>query len=74
MTWTNLLTDIKSLDRADKLRVMQFILVELAIDEGALLKSGVSYPVWTPYNSYQAAHQMMEMLKKSPIATNAQHG
>ena len=72
MTWTNLLNDLKRLDRADKLRVMQFLLVELATEEGVLLKSGMTYPVWSPYNSYGAARQMMEMLKASP-ATNTTH-
>ncbi|MEK7324796.1 MAG: hypothetical protein AAB217_06015 [Chloroflexota bacterium] len=48
------------------------MLVELATEEGVLLKSGMTYPVWSPYNSYGAARQMMEMLKVSP-ATNTTH-
>ncbi len=63
MAWTDMLLDLKQLDRADKLRVMQFLLIELATEEGVLLKSEMIYPVWSPYNSYQAAHQMLELLQ-----------
>jgi len=63
MTWTNLLLDLKQLDRADKLRVIQFLFIELATEEGALLKSEMTYPVWSPYNSYQAAQQLLELLE-----------
>jgi hypothetical protein len=63
MTWTELLTDLKQLDRADKLRVMQFLLLEIATDEGALMKSGLTYPVWSPYDSYKAAQEMLAILQ-----------
>ncbi len=36
---SDMLLDLKQLDRADKLRVMQFLLTELATEEGALLKT-----------------------------------
>ncbi|MBP8000562.1 MAG: hypothetical protein KA314_10110 [Chloroflexi bacterium] len=63
MTWTELLTDLKQLDRADKLRVMQFLLLEIATDEGALMKSGLTYPVWSPYDSHKAAQEMFALLQ-----------
>jgi hypothetical protein len=63
MTWTELLSDLKQLDRADKLRVMQFLLLELATDEGTLMKSGLTYPVWSPYDSYKAAQEMGAILE-----------
>jgi hypothetical protein len=63
MTWTELLTDLKQLDRADKLRVMQFLLLEIATDEGALMKSGLTYQVWSPYDSYKAAQEMLAILQ-----------
>lgn len=63
MSWTELLIHLKHLDRADKLRVIQFLLTELATEEGVLLKPGMNYPVWSPYNSYEAAQQMLELLQ-----------
>jgi hypothetical protein len=53
---------LRDLDRADKLRAMQFLIQELAREEGAFLGSD-SYPVWSPYNSFQAADVLLEALK-----------
>lgn len=63
MTWTDLLSDLKQIDRADKLRVMQFLLLEIATDEGALMKSGLTYPVWSPYDSYPVAQEMLTLVQ-----------
>ena len=62
MLWTDLLPNLKELSRVDKLRVMEFLVVELAKDEGTLLKPNATYPIWSPYDSYQAAQQMLELL------------
>jgi hypothetical protein len=59
----NLMSDLRRLDRVDKLQVMQFLVLELSKGEGALLKAGAEYPVWSPYNAYEAAHTMLEVLK-----------
>ena len=60
---TNLVSELRELDRADKLRVMQFLILELAKDEGSVLKLNVEYPIWSPFNSYQAASALMDMLQ-----------
>lgn len=52
---------LSGLDRADKLRVMQLLIQELAREEGALL-SGNSYPIWSPYASFEAADVLLEAL------------
>jgi len=62
----NIISDLRKMDRVDKLRVMQFLIIELAKDEGALLKAGTEYPIWSPYNSYQAAHTLLNLLKANP--------
>lgn len=54
---------LSSLDRADKLRVMQLLIQELAKEEGALL-TGDSYPIWSPYHSFEAANVLLEALSK----------
>ena len=49
MSLTELYPNIKLLERADKLRLVQFLVVELAQEEGiSLLRAGEEYPVWTP--------------------------
>jgi hypothetical protein len=68
MIANNILSELQHLDRADKLRVMQFLLVELAKDEGAVLKPNAEYPIWSPFNSYQAASVLMDLLNKDKAA------
>lgn len=64
MSLTELFPDIKLLPRADKLRLMQFLVVELAQEEGVpLLTAGTEYPVWTPINAFSAAETLMKMLE-----------
>ena len=63
MSFNELLPTLKELNRADKLRVMQFLLLEIAKEEGALLNAGSSYPVWSPYNAFEAASSLLEALR-----------
>lgn len=71
MKWNDLLTDLKQLDRADKLRVMQFLLLEIATEEGTLMKSGLTYPIWSPYGSNQAAQEMFALWQADQEKPNA---
>ena len=59
----NLISDLRKLDRGDKLRVMEFLVLELTKEEGALLKAGSEYPIWSPFNQQEAAQTMLELLK-----------
>ena len=61
---SHLFSELSQLDRADKLRVMQFLINELAKDEGVLLKPNAEYPIWSPYNSYNAAGTLLKLLNK----------
>ncbi len=64
MSLTELFPDVQLLPRADKLRLMQFLVVELAQEEGvSLFTPGAVYPVWTPLNSFEAADTLLEMLE-----------
>ena len=64
MSLTEVLPVLHELKRADKLRVLQFLVIELAADEGVtLLEAGKSYPVWTPFNSFSAAKVLLETLE-----------
>ncbi len=70
MSLTELFPNVKLLPRADKLRLMQFLVVELAQEEGiALLTAGAEYPIWTPLNAFDAAETLMKMLENHKAAT-----
>ena len=70
MSFTELVPTIKQLPRADKLRLMQLLVVELAQEEGVpLLTAGTQYPVWTPLNAFGAAETLMQMLETHRAAT-----
>ena len=65
MSLTELFPEVKNLQRVDKLRLMQFILVDLAEGEGIeLLEAGAEYPVWTPFNAFEAAETLTDMLNR----------
>jgi hypothetical protein len=65
MLVTDLLPEVQKLPRADKLRLMQFLVFELARDEGVdLLPADQMYPVWTPYNAFDAANTLLIALEE----------
>ena len=69
MSLLELFPDVRLLPRADKLRLMQFLVVELAQEEGvSLLAAGAEYPIWTPLNAFSAAETLMDMLKTHKAA------
>jgi hypothetical protein len=56
MSVAELLPALKTLSRDEKLRVMQFLVQELTIEEEAdLIQDGATYHVWSPLNSHKAA-------------------
>ncbi len=65
MNITELLPQLRKLKRADKLYVMQFLVSELAQEESDLLRPGVNYPVWSPYDATEAANVMLKVLRTS---------
>lgn len=64
MSLTELFPAVKMLPKADKLRLMQFLVIDLAQEEGVpLLAADAEYPVWTPLNAFDAADTLLQMLK-----------
>lgn len=53
---------LRKLKRAEKLHVIQFLVSELAHEEAELIQSGVAYPVWSPYDAFDAADVMLKAL------------
>lgn len=57
-----LIPEAKSLSRVDKLRLIQILAEELAVDEGAHIKADNSYPIWSPDSAFKAAEVMLRAL------------
>jgi hypothetical protein len=56
MSLAELLPAVQSLHHQDKLRLLQFLAGELARAEGLPeILHGAEYPVWSPYDAYEAA-------------------
>ena len=72
MSYSKLLSTLQTLSRADKLKIMQFLVQELAAEEEALLlQPGATYSVWSPYNSHNAAQKLAVLLEEDKQANNA---
>jgi len=71
MSTVDLFPTLKSLPRADKLRVMQFLIAELAQEEEPTLQAGATYSLWSPLNSHEAAHKLSQLLESDQATQNA---
>ena len=69
MTVVELYPKVRMLPHADKLRQMQFLVIDLAQEDGIpLLAADAEYPVWTPINAFEAADTMFQMLQDHKVA------
>jgi hypothetical protein len=65
MSLAEVLPTVQKLSRADKLRLIELVAAELGrSEETGPLEGGQSYAIWSPYNAYQAAEVLLEMLKE----------
>lgn len=71
MVSTELLSTLRGLNRADKLYVMQVLISELAQQETDLIKPDLSYPVWSPYDAFEAADTMLKVLQSAKTQDDA---
>jgi hypothetical protein len=55
---------LRDLKRAEKLYAIQFLVSELAQEEAGLIQPGVAYPVWSPYDAFDAAEVMLKSLEQ----------
>jgi hypothetical protein len=66
----DLLPTLRTLSRADKIRAIQLLAGELAREEGVpSIEAGISIPIWTPFDAYDAASKLFEELKKAETAS-----
>ncbi len=70
MVSAELLNTLQGLNRADKLYIVQVLVSELAQQEADLIKAGQSYPVWSPYDAFEAANTMLEVLHATQNQSN----
>ncbi|MBD1933029.1 MULTISPECIES: hypothetical protein [Cyanophyceae] len=71
MVSTELLSTLRGLNRADKLYVMQVLISDLAQQETDLIKPDLSYPVWSPYDAFEAADTMLKVLQAAKTEDDA---
>jgi hypothetical protein len=72
MTMIELLPLLSRLNPAEKLHIIQCLISELAQDESDLLRQGMSYPVWSPYDAFEAADTMLKVLA-TENSTDVEH-
>jgi hypothetical protein len=64
MSLVDILPNIQSLSRVEKLRLIQLLAQELAEEEGrSLIPANQSYPVWSPDRAFAAAETMLQALR-----------
>ena len=63
-----LLNELHKLTRADKLRIVQALVNDLAVEEQIFFEPGVEYPIYTPYGNEAAAAVLFEALKDAENA------
>jgi hypothetical protein len=63
MSLTEVLPEVQSLSRIDKIRLIQFLARDLEQDESDLIKPGKSYPVWSPDCTFGAAAVLLHALE-----------
>lgn len=63
MLTSELLDELHKLNRTEKLRVVQILVNELAVEEGVSLTSELEYPIYTPLGNEAAAQILFEVLQ-----------
>jgi hypothetical protein len=68
MLTNEFMQELQKLTRAEKMRVVQVLVNELASDADSVLSSDTLYEVWSPYDSADAAATLMRMLEEDKQA------
>jgi hypothetical protein len=64
MSLMEIMPDVQSLSRVDKIRLIQLLAQELEHDESDLIEPGHSYPIWSPDRAFPAAAAMLQALEE----------
>jgi hypothetical protein len=71
MNAEELFAELHKLNRIDKLRAMEVLVLDLAAEEQAQLIPGKEYEIWSPYDSAGAAETLMKMLDDEKKSNDA---
>jgi len=64
MSLAEVLPEVQTLSRLDKIRLIQFLAQELEHAEGELIEPGRAYPVWSPDTAFAAAAALLQALEE----------
>lgn len=65
MSLAELMPTLQNSPRQDKLEVVRYLMSDLTRREGVeSLQNGASYPVWTPFDAFDAAKSLQQMLDR----------
>ncbi|MEI6430111.1 MAG: hypothetical protein WCO45_17265 [Pseudanabaena sp. ELA607] len=68
MSNIELLTQVGQLSRAEKFQMVQFLMAELAKEEGLKpLDNVATYRLWSPYDYGDAAQKLMSLLEPEAV-------
>jgi hypothetical protein len=71
MPLTELKSQIHTLSKMDKLRLMQFLATELMEENVHFFAENQEYPIWSPYECTDAANTLMNLLASKESKQNA---
>lgn len=64
MSLAEVLPEVQSLSRLDKIRLIQFLAQELEREAGGLIEPGRSYPLPSPDRAFTAAAALLQALEE----------
>lgn len=64
MSLAEVLPEVQTLSRHDKISLFEFLAKDLERDGYALIEAGKTYPVWSPDRAYEAAAALLDALDK----------
>jgi hypothetical protein len=64
MSLGEVLPEVRSLSRLDKIRLIQFLAQELERDAGSLIEPGQSYSIHSPDQAFAAAAALLRALEE----------
>ena len=65
MSITEMLPEVRSLSREDKIKLIRLLAQELERDEAEIIESGRDYPIWSPDSAFAAGATMLEVLAEN---------
>jgi len=71
MLTQSLIHQLQQLTHSDKLSAMQLLIESLRHDTDLIFDGQMSYEVWSPYDSAQTASDLMSLLEKDDLSSDA---